>query len=581
VGFVATRTTTRDTRAPRLHGLAAATPAAAALALLLVAAAGFLFYETRGTMLWFDEWSWALDRRGWDVDTFLEPHNEHLSLLPIAIYKLLFATAGLDSYGPYRALLIVAHLGCVVLVFLYAGRRVGSVLALGFAALLLFLGPGWQNIVWPFQVAWLISLGAGVGALLLLDRGDRRGDVGASALLGISLASSGLGIAIAAGLVVEMAQGPRRRLLILAAPLFLYGLWWLFFQDAGLPRENIDQTPVFVAEAAAGALSALAGLTGPGVSEDVDPLEWGRPLAILAVVVLAWRLSRLKPVPPRVLGLLAILLTFWVLTGLRRANFVDPTESRYLYVGALFGILIAAELLRGVTLPRWVALLVACVIAAAVITGAGTLRDAARYLRGEAEIARANLGALELARDELGPDYVARWFPGYPFVQLRAGSYLEAAEQYGSPADTPEEIAAAPEPARLAADTELVSIHSVRLRASAAPPELGAAPEVISSTGGELSERASCVRFRPDPAGSDETPPALDVTVPAAGLLLRSERGGATVGVRRFAEGFSRPLTNTLAPSASAALRIASDSDARPWRARVIPQERVRVCGLR
>ncbi|MEA2455520.1 MAG: hypothetical protein QOI45_1782, partial [Thermoleophilaceae bacterium] len=47
--------------------------ASVALALLMVAAGAFLIYQTRGTTLWFDEWIWAMDRRGNDLGTFLEP----------------------------------------------------------------------------------------------------------------------------------------------------------------------------------------------------------------------------------------------------------------------------------------------------------------------------------------------------------------------------------------------------------------------------------------------------------------------------------------------------------------------------
>ena len=150
--------------------------------MLCLGAAVFFAYQTRGTTFWFDEWEWIAQRRGNDVGTFLDPHNQHLSLVPIALYRLLFATVGLDDYRPYRALVIAAHIGVVVLVFAYARTRVGAWLALAPAALLLFFGPGWQEVLWPFQVAWLIAIGAGVLALMALDRRTRGGDVLAGGL---------------------------------------------------------------------------------------------------------------------------------------------------------------------------------------------------------------------------------------------------------------------------------------------------------------------------------------------------------------------------------------------------------------
>src|SRR5215211_7153026 len=180
-----------------------------ALLALLAVAAVFLLHETRGTTLWFDEWTWALTRRGSGVDTFLKPHQGHLSLVGVVIYKVLFATAGIDHSAPYRALVTAAHLGCVALLFVYASRRVGGLLALLAAALMIFFGPGWPDILWPFQISWLISLGAGLGALLMLDRRDRTGDLGACALLALSLASASVGVAIALGMAVELAWGRR------------------------------------------------------------------------------------------------------------------------------------------------------------------------------------------------------------------------------------------------------------------------------------------------------------------------------------------------------------------------------------
>jgi hypothetical protein len=57
-------------------------------------------------------------RRG--VDAYLEPHNEHLVLIPAALYKALFATVGLEPYWPYRLMVIGAHLASVALLFLVA-----------------------------------------------------------------------------------------------------------------------------------------------------------------------------------------------------------------------------------------------------------------------------------------------------------------------------------------------------------------------------------------------------------------------------------------------------------------------------
>ncbi len=88
-----------------------------ALAVLALGTGVLLFHETRGTTAWFDEWDWILHRRTGSLGSFLDSYNGHLSLVPVAIYRLLYATAGLRTYVPYRVLLIVCHLACCTLLF--------------------------------------------------------------------------------------------------------------------------------------------------------------------------------------------------------------------------------------------------------------------------------------------------------------------------------------------------------------------------------------------------------------------------------------------------------------------------------
>jgi hypothetical protein len=551
-----------------------------ALALLLVGTAVLVFYETRDTTLWFDEWPWALDRRGGGLETLLEPHNQHLSLVPVLIYKALFATAGLDDYAPYRICIIAAHLACCALVFVYARRRIGSLPALVPTAVLLLLGPAWQNILWPFQVGSVISLAAGVGALLVLDRGDRIGDAGACALLGLSIASSGNGLPIAIGVAVEVLLVRRRPrdVWIIAGPVALYGIWWLGYQDATFARHNIVVAPRFAADAAAGALAALTGLSGPQVNGSADTVGWGRPLALAAAALLIWRMAR-RPVPGRALTLLAILLSFWLLTALQRAQFGAPDSGRYLYYGALFIVLLAVELTRGIDISCAGGLLIAGAALFAVTANLGDLRDGARYLTVQADATRADLGAIEIGRGSVPPGYVASRLPGYPLVMLRADRYLATAAALGSPAASPAEIGSLPEEARAAADGELVGIDDVALRPG--PVRAGAsAPTVDEVSGGITSTSGACISFRPAGARTGDAVPELELTLPAAGVGLTAARGPAAVSVRRFAVTFPPAPLATLALGGSAILRIGGDRAPEPWHVRIAPQGHITACGL-
>jgi hypothetical protein len=557
---------------------------------MMAVTAAVVFHETRGTTLRVDEWVWALQRRGGGIGTFLEPHNGHLSLVPLLLYKALFATVGIEDYAPYRAMIVVAHLLCTGLLFVYANRRIGAVAALLPAALLLTLGPGWQEILWPFQTAWLISLGAGLAALLAVDRGDRRGDAAACALLALSLTSSGIGIPIAAGLLVEVLWGRRtwRDAWIVAGPLALYTIWWIGYQDTEFWRHNIVIAPRFAANAAGGALAALTGLseqhsdTNGALIDGGAGVAWGRPLALAGAVALIWRLAALRPVPVRVLTLLAMVGAFWLLTGLQRSQISAPDASRYVYVGALFVLLLAVELVRGLSLPAgagWVAL-VACAAGLAIVANLGDLRAGARFLRDEGPIARADLGALELARATVPPGYSATHFPGIPFVTIDAAQYFAAARDFGSPALTAPEIAATAEAARQAADGEFTTIHRIELRPGAAKPG-SVAPQVDAVTGGSVRVDGGCVRFRPSAARSAATAAELQVTVPAGGIELSAEGGPATVAIRRFSVTFPPGPLAQLAAGGSGVLRPGADRAGQLWHVSLKPAGDAGACALR
>jgi len=555
----------------------------AALALLLLIGAGVLFYETRNTTFWSDEWGWAFFRRESGLDSFLEPHNQHLTLIPVAVYKLLFATAGLDNYAAFRVVLIVAHLACVTLLFEYTRRRVGSALALLASASIVLFGPAWQVVLWPFQIGWLISIAAGVGTLMLIERGDRIGDLGACALLGVSLASSGLGAPVAAGVLLEVLWDRRRwrRIWIVLAPLALYGIWLLAYQDSELFRHNIVLAPGWVADAFSAAMASLFGLGGQTALNSVGKVDvWGPPLAIAALVLAGWRIARLGELPARVLSLGVILLAFWTLTAVGRSHISPPSTSRYLYVSCFLLLLLAAELGRGTTRTRWFNLVLSLVVAAAMLSNFGILRDAGRFLRGQAMISKANLGALELGRDVAREDYIATRFPGFPFVVIPAGAYYRTADAIGSPALAPAEIPAAPEEARSVADAELIRLYGVRLRPDTGQPVFGTRPAVESSVAGNVSVRGACVRFQRSSVVQGEKSSHVDLELPRGGLLVTARDGPVEVRVRRFAAAYPSAPIGEVTDGGSGILTIVPDSSPVVWHVRVSAQQAVRACGL-
>src|SRR2546429_571063 len=76
---------------------------------------------------------------GWTLATYFEPHNEHPAILLRAAYSALLHTVGLRAYWPYMAVLVLAHMTNVLLLFELVRRRSGELIALGAALLLLLL----------------------------------------------------------------------------------------------------------------------------------------------------------------------------------------------------------------------------------------------------------------------------------------------------------------------------------------------------------------------------------------------------------------------------------------------------------
>ncbi|MEI8023026.1 MAG: hypothetical protein WCH63_02440, partial [Actinomycetota bacterium] len=57
----------------------------------------------------YDEWNFVMNRWQFNPDTFLQPHNSHLSLFPATIYWALFHIVGLSHYGVYQMIGYLSH----------------------------------------------------------------------------------------------------------------------------------------------------------------------------------------------------------------------------------------------------------------------------------------------------------------------------------------------------------------------------------------------------------------------------------------------------------------------------------------
>jgi hypothetical protein len=538
-------------------------------AALVVAAVVLLTYSS-GLAPFQDSWEFLMRRRGFSVDAFMRPHNEHIVVIPVAIDQLLLRIFGMGSARPEFVVLTAFLLATAALVFVYVRRRAGAWPALIAAVVLLFLGPAWQVLLWPFEIGFVGSVLFGVAMLLALERGDRRGDVLACVSLAVAIGFSSLGVAFALGAAIDVLQRRRarglRRAWVAAAPLLLYLAWyggWGHEAEGHLSLHNVLVSPRFVVEGLAASVDSLLALSTIA-DEAVGRSKWGYAvLAILVALILyAWR--RRGAFSPRLWPVLASAAGFWFLAAFSYFPGREAYSSRYLYAGAAFLILIGADLLRGVRFGRWALAAGAAAAVAVAAFNLVPLREGRDFLRDQTVLTRADLGAIEIARRSVAPSFaLPPEISGTSFLnEIEAGEYLKAVDEYGSPAYTPAELAKAPEAGRVQADVVLVNALPVTM-------------EVEQGAGRGSGSGGRCVRVQ---GGQGSAAPALPLRPGSTTIELAPGRPG-TIRLRRFALD-EYPLVSEGVPGGSTTLlRIPRDTATRPWRLQVEAAQPVTVCG--
>jgi hypothetical protein len=533
---------------------------------LMCADVALLLYMGRGLTFFYDDWDYVIHDYGGGIHSLLTPHNGHLSIIPIAIYKVLFHLVGLNHYAVFRLVLIGLHLMCAGLVFVLAARRVSRVPALLAAALILFLGVAWEDLLWAFQMDYLLSIAAGLLALVLLERTDRRGEVGVMLCLIVALGSSGLGIPVVIAVAAEMAWLRRwRSAWVVIVPVLLFALWYLSYGESEITEVGLINSPGFSEDLMAAAFGAVIGRS----------LEWGRPLALLGCLILLRQMVRTTPVSSRLVGLLAMGISLWIIMAVARSTISAPETGRYVYFGAVVIVLVGAELARGIVLaPRLVAVIAVLVLISA-ITGLTSLHSGSVGLRGNSEAVAAELGALELAASHAP----ARYQPDAQRApQIEAGPYLHTVRAiHSSPADSPSAILAADPASRAAADGVLLTLYAPVLEPlrAAGAQAAGSPPAVSSLSGATELGRGTCTTIAPL-AGATAT---ANVELPPGAVVIRDEGSSpASVALRRFGESFD-PLSTGAAPHSAALLSMPRDSASVPWQMQVVSSSQLSLCG--
>ncbi|HEX6713546.1 MAG TPA: hypothetical protein VF066_09170 [Thermoleophilaceae bacterium] len=496
-----------------------------AFAGIAVTAANLLVLKTgRGLTFYYDEWAFLLRRRGDSLDVFLRPHGEHLSAVPIAIYKAMLGVFGLE-YRPYQWMLMVFLIGLAALVYVYGRPRVGPWAALMPVLAILFGGSFWEDTMWPFQIGFIGALACGVGAFIALDRHSARGDMVACALLILAVAQASVGLPFLAGVAFELVlRRDWRRLWVVALPVALYAAWKLAYPSSDIRRENIRKTPDYVYEAAAGAAGSIFGLDRAAGKI----LLWAG-LGLLVDACIRGRASI------RIWALGATAVAFWTAAALARAQLGAPDVSRYLLPGATLLMLMVLEGARGLRPNRTLALVLIALVPILYSHGKDVLEaGAATTITTYSPFLQDDYKALQLIRPHLRIDPKTWQLDAQRAPDIDVASYYSLIDSFGDPAPSFDSVINSPPAPRANTDGVMLVGSGTAMQASTAPSPMPAQPPQIATRyWADGTPEDGCIRGSPAGGGAN---PFIEVQIPPEGIRFSPRGALLHAGVRMFGD---------------------------------------------
>jgi hypothetical protein len=538
-------------------------------------AAALILRLNRDTTFFVDELTWFSDLGGdLGLSTVLEPHNGHLHGTTRLAYLISLELFGTD-YVVIRVLAVLALLLASGLFFALARHRVGAAAALAPAILLLFYGSAWQHVAVPIGFTVVVSVAAGLAAFLALEHEGRRADLLACLALCVSLFSFSAGIAfvVGAGVAVLLRSDRLRRLWIVALPIALYAVWWLWalrFDEGRGSLTNAVEIPATIAESLAVTTGAITGANVP--FNDFSGLEsffasasaLGWIVAGLFVIAVLLRI-RMGNVPRSLWASLAVPLTYWAGIGLADGPFAEPDAVRYVFPGTVGILLVATDAARGLRIGRLALATFAAIAIFSLIVNLDYLRTGADGFRSYSRSALGGLAAFELAAGRTpgaqrangggSPSEPEASFGKLLVFPPDPNDYLSAASRYGSPAPDLGELRAAAPSERAAADAGLVSLLGLEA--------------AVTPAGGDDCEEISAPLAGP-----------LSIELPAGGALIQTSGSEASeIQLRRFGDSFTPPI-GSAEPGEWVRIEIATDTAPDPWVARLSPGAETTVCAF-
>jgi hypothetical protein len=560
----------------------------AVLALSFVLAALLILAWGQGQSFINDEWNYLVVFRGWAPETLLAPQNGHLVVLPLALYKLMFATVGTASHVPYQVATVVLHLVVATLFFALVRTRLQLGVAVSLTLMVVFFGAGWDTLMGAYELPNLSGMAAGLGMLLALQRRTRGADLAACLLLACSLASFSVGIAFALGALLSILLGGRagwRRLWIVLIPGITYIAWFIWARKFG----QSEITPESVSSVFSGSADQMAAISAsitglfrvPGSVGLPTVLElrsdWGYPLALVLAGLVTLHVRR----APRSIyfwTLVGTLIFYLVLVSVGLDPARTPEASRYVYMGGILTLLLVAELGRDIRWSTVAGMVAIAIFGLALMANAANLRAGGRLFQAEGETNRATLAVLDLERGHLNAGLLAEdaeTTHSHPDMFFPIWAYFQMADDSGSPAYTLEELEATGEQAREAADQELIRTLEITTKPVATPKlnRTGSPPEPISESEGRTQTFGGCLALIPELGRTA----SFRLNLPRGGFSYRTApTATVTVKLGRFADLLPTELP-TVRGSAEVRIPVDRVTDV-PWQAEVRTADRVLAC---
>lgn len=541
------------------------------LGVALVAATVMLVVAQWRITFFQDTFAFLLDRQPWTAHSIFAPHNEHIVVLPVLITKVLLEVFGMTSNVPEQIAMGVTLMAVAVLLFVWIRRRVGPWLALIAAVTILFLGSAWPVILWPFENEFTLPVVFGLAMLLFLDREDSRGDAWACAMLALATISGSLGLSFIVAAFVDLVLNRKergwRRAYVFAVPLLIYLAWYAGYgheAEHHLTLHNILNSPAYVVEGFASALDSLAGLSTIPVNSPGQN-DWGRPLLVGVVALVAFGQWRKPGFSRGFWTVAAAAVSYWLLAAFNFVPGREASASRYVYAGALFALLMIAELLRNWSFSRKALWIAGAVAVCAIGPNLAQMKDGSRWEKEQSVFTRSDLGALEIVRDTVSPTYqlISVESTGTASLALvQASLWFEAVDRWGSPADTPSQIETEPEGGKEHAD--LVLAEALPIGSTMEPG--GLAP---SAPAGE-----ACVTLPGGGASAGKEVPLK----PGKTTVEVAPGDPAQIALRRFAtEAFPVAIPGGEG-GATTVIEVPRDRASQPWYMHVEAAQTTRVC---